>query len=115
MRFRILIVMFVLLLAACASNRGGYTEAKSVENRLNQLSESELAMKLGAPTEKVQLTDGSMVWTYRDKSEGLTGGECTISVVMKNGRVMSSTVTARDRSWVSYPLGSCVNIIANLD
>lgn len=107
--------MLVLFLPACASNKGGYTKANNVENRLNQLSAPEVAIKLGAPSGNVQLTDGSTVWTYRDNPEGLSGGQCTISVVIKNDRVISSTVTASDRSWVAYPLGSCVNLIANLD
>jgi len=35
-------------------------------------------MKLGAPTEKADLSDGGSVWTYRDKVKGVTGGECTV-------------------------------------
>jgi hypothetical protein len=115
MNHKILFVLLTVLLSACASNRGGYTKSSDVESRLNQLTEAEVAMKLGAPTDKVSLSDGGSVWTYRDKSAGLTGGECTVSLVIKNGHVVSSTVTARDRSWVSYPLGSCVNILSNLD
>jgi hypothetical protein len=115
MRYFILLIIFSLILAGCATNQGGYTKPDQVVNRLKQLSESEVAMMLGAPTEKVELSDGSQTWTYRDDSEGLTGGECTISLVIKAAKVTNAMVTARDRSWVSYPLGSCQNILANLN
>ena len=111
----LLFILLAIILSSCASNKGGYTKPSDVESRLNQLTEAEAAMRLGAPTEKVDLSDGGAVWTYRDKSSGLTGGECTVSLVIKEGHVASSSVTARDRSWVSYPLGSCVNILSNLD
>ena len=108
------IIMSALMLAGCATNQGGYTKPDQVVNRLKQLSEPEVAMMLGAPTEKVELSDGSQTWTYRDDSEGLTGGECTISLVIKAAKVTNAMVTARDKSWVSYPLGSCQNILAHL-
>lgn len=115
MSYRILLVFITIVISSCASNRGGYTKSSDVERRLNQLTEADVATKLGAPTDKAKLDDGGSVWTYRDKSEGLTGGECTVSLVIKQGHVVSSTVTARDRSWVSFPLGSCENILSNLD
>lgn len=99
----------------CATNQGGYTKPEEVASRLKQLSEAEVAMMLGAPTEKVALSDGSQTWTYRDDSEGLTGGECTVSIIIKDSKVIKAMVTARDKSWLSYPLGSCQNILANLN
>ena len=115
MGYKLFIILLAATLSSCATNRGGYTNSSDVVNRLNQLTETEVAMKLGAPTEKADLSDGGSVWTYRDKVKGVTGGECTVSVVIKNGHVISSTITARDRSRVSFPLGSCVNILSNLD
>ena len=115
MRTLSLMIISVLFLGGCATNQGGYTKPDQVVNRLKQLSEAEVAMMLGAPTEKVELSDGSQTWTYRDDSEGPTGGECTISVLIKESKVINAMVTARDKSWVSYPLGSCQNILANLN
>jgi len=74
--YKIFIILFAVFLTSCASNKGGYTKSSDVESRLNQLTETGVAIKLGAPTKKVDLSDGSSVWTYRDKSGGLTGGEC---------------------------------------
>lgn len=108
--------LFILLgitLIGCASNPGGYKVEKEAENKLMSMSEEEVAMSLGAPTEKVKLSNGAMAWTYRDEAKGLTGGQCTISLMLKNGKVLKASVTANDRSWVSFPLGSCVNLLGN--
>lgn len=110
-----IIIIFSFVIFGCATNQGGYKNSSEVVQRLKQLSEAEVAMMLGAPTQKIELSDGSQTWTYRDKSDGLTGGECKVSLTIKNERVVNAIVTARDRSWVSYPLGSCQNILANLN
>ncbi len=111
----LLIFPYFVFLQSCATNPGRYKTEESAEARLMQLTEAEIAIKLGAPTERVITSDGGEVWTYRDKAESLTGGECTVSVVIKNGRVITASVTAKDRSWLSYPLGSCKNIPGNFE
>ena len=105
----------IIIVSGCATNQGGYTKSVDVINRLKQMSEAEVAMLLGAPTEDVELSDGSKTWTYRDDAKGITGGECTVSVMLKNSQVVNAMVAARDISWISYPLGSCRNILANLN
>jgi hypothetical protein len=80
-----------------------------------RLSESELSAKLGAPTQSVKLSDGTVTWTYRDNAGGLSGGECTVSVNIKDGRVVRAFVNKTDLSPLSFPLGSCRNILGYLD
>ena len=110
-----LLLIAVILMLGCSSNKGGYTSPDEVVYRLKQLTESELAIKLGSPTQRVALSDGSETWTYRDDSEGLTGGECVVTVLVNSSKVTDASISARDRSWVSFPLGSCANILGNLD
>lgn len=109
----IILITILLNLISCASNPGNYKSEEEAENKLLSLTEEQVAMNLGAPTEKVTLSSGAQTWTYRDDVSGITGGECTVSVIIKEGKVIQASVTADDRSWVSYPLGSCKNIFGN--
>jgi outer membrane protein assembly factor BamE (lipoprotein component of BamABCDE complex) len=107
-------ILFISLMAGCATNAGGYKTPTEVVNRLNGMSKEDLAMKLGAPTESQILSD-SEVWTYRGYTAGLRGGQCIITAYIKNGYVVSSNVKAFDLSPLAAPLGSCSCIIGNLD
>ena len=100
---------------SCASNPGGFKTEESVERKLMSLSEEQVAINLGAPTERVKLSSGAETWTYRGEVSGITGGECTVSVIIKNTKVIQASVTAKDRSWASFPLGSCTNLLGNLN
>ena len=108
----------ILLLAvtslSCATNPGGFKTEESIEQKLKSMNEEQIAMTLGAPTERVSLSNGAETWTYRGETSGITGGECTVSVTIKNTKVTQSSLTAKDRSWASFPLGSCTNILGNL-
>ena len=104
-----------IILIGCASNPGGYKSEGAVEHRLTGMSEAQIATKLGAPTQRVRLSSGGESWTYRDTAGCLKGGDCTVGLVIKNGIVQSASVTARDRSFLSFPLGSCQNLLCNLD
>ncbi len=115
MHLRGIAVLSILFVSACATNKGGYTDTSDVERRLRGMTEAEVVAKMGAPTESVKLSDGSFSWSYRDEIGGLTGGECTINLVLKDAVVTAATVYARDRSFVSFPLGSCKNLIGNLN
>lgn len=106
---------FSFLLHGCATNVGGYTSTNQLEDRLVGMSEEELAMALGAPTQRTTLRDNSEVWSYRTRTEGLRGGQCNVSVTMDEGYVVSSNINKRDRSPVAAPLGSCGALIGNLD
>jgi major membrane immunogen (membrane-anchored lipoprotein) len=108
-------VVAAVLLASCATNEGGFTKSSDVEARLVGMPELELAQKLGAPTEQANLSDGTTIWTYRSNDDFLNGGKCTVSVTIKDHSVASAKVLAQDRSWVSFPLGSCASIIGKLD
>ena len=111
-KYIILLLSFNFI--SCASNPGGYKTEESVENKLSSMTEEQIAMTLGAPTERVALSNGAETWTYRGEVSGITGGECTVSVTIKNSKVIQSSVTAKDRSWASFPLGSCTNLLGNL-
>ena len=115
MATKFLVTVSAALFTACATNQAGYTEPDEVTARLNQLDETEVIMMMGAPTEVMELSDGVKAWTYRDDIDGLTGGECAITVVIKDQQVIRANVAARDASWVSFPLGSCKNLLANLN
>jgi len=106
-------ILLSLTMIGCASNPGGYKSEESVERKLMSLTEQEVVLNLGAPSKQVTTSSGAVAWTYRDEANGLTGGKCTISLVIKKGKVLSASVTAKDRSWVSFPLGSCENILGN--
>lgn len=105
------------LLAACATNDGGYTKSNDVEKRLTQLTSLEVVSKLGAPTETMQLNADTQVWTYRSNSNfnSVTGGKCTVSVTVADEKVIAASVISMDRSFVSFPLGACAPVIGNLD
>ena len=79
------------------------------------MTKEELAIKLGAPTESVKVSEELEVWTYRTESVGLTGGQCVISISLKNGAVISTKINKTDYSPLAAPLGSCSSIIGNLD
>lgn len=111
----LLVCTIAATVVGCATNAGGYRTEETVSARLMEMSESEVAMRMGAPTDKTVLSDGKVLWSYRDDAEGLTGGECTVSMVIEGGEVVSANVVARDRSFVSFPMGSCQNLIGNLD
>lgn len=108
-------ILSVMSFSGCATNAGGYSSSGEVEDRLMGMPKSELAMVLGAPTERAEISENSEVWTYRVHTEGLTGGQCDVSVTIKNDRVESSRIAARDRSPVAAPLGSCSSLIGSLD
>lgn len=91
----LLLILFFLCVAACSSNRGAYKTEKEIENRLVGMTELNLATRIGSPTERNKLSDGTDVWTYRDDAEGLTGGECTVTLVLQEGVAISASVVAR--------------------
>ena len=113
---RILVFLVLgLVSTGCATNAGGYRSASAVQERLTGMTVEELSMKLGAPTQAMQISKSSEVWTYRAHSDGLTGGQCVISVTIKHGMVVSALVNKTDRSPLAAPLGSCSSVIAGLD
>lgn len=113
---KVLLVLLMLTpLANCSSNAGGYTNTADVEKRLIGMSESTLATTLGAPNSQTKLSNGAAAWTYRVNDPSVTGGMCTVTTVLNNGFVTDATVISRDRSWVSFPLGACAQLLARLD
>ena len=110
-----LIFLSLFIISGCATNAGGYTRTSEVQNRLQGMTKEELAIKLGAPTESIKVSKELEVWTYRTGSVGLTGGQCVISVSLKNNAVVSTKINKTDYSPLAAPLGSCSSIIGNLD
>jgi outer membrane protein assembly factor BamE (lipoprotein component of BamABCDE complex) len=104
-------------LACCATNEGGYRTSSAVEARLMGMNEAEVATLLGAPTEQVALAGGMKSWTYRSGADDydVTAGRCTVALTIQGGKVITAKVTARDRSFISFPLGSCSSIIGRLN
>lgn len=99
----------------CATNAGGDKTVDQVSTRIMGMSEEEVAMKLGAPTEHIRLTSGAKVWTYRSKVVGMGGGQCIVSMTFKYGVVASNTVKSYDRAPMAQPLGGCRAVIGALD
>jgi len=102
-------------ISGCATNAGGYTNKEAVNKRLVGINKEEVATKLGAPTDSIKISENIEVWTYRTGSAGITGGQCIISLTIKNGVVISSNINKTDFSPLAAPLGSCSSIIGNLD
>ncbi|MCH8347229.1 MAG: hypothetical protein IH901_01840 [Proteobacteria bacterium] len=109
-----LIFLFPVFLASCASNDAGIKKESQLERYLVGFSQEELVAYLGAPTQDQTLSNGKQVWTYRDDAEGLTGGECTLTLIFNNGITENVTVLSRDWSPLSFPMGGCQNIIGRI-
>lgn len=106
--------VLALSLASCASNKGGYKTEADVERRVLRMTREEVLVDLGPPTKQAALEGGRESWRYESQVSGLTGGECTLSLVVDTKRVVQAKLSANDRSWVAYPLGSCTKIIQTL-
>jgi hypothetical protein len=113
--YGVLFLPTLLIFAGCATNAGGYTNTSEVQTRLQGITKEELAITLGAPTESIKVSDKLEVWTYRTGSVSLTGGQCVISVSLKNDAVVATKINKTDYSPLAAPLGSCSSIIGNLD
>ena len=106
--------VFALSLASCATNKAGYKSEDAVERQLLRMTREEVLVDLGPPTKKTVLEGGREGWRYGSEVGGLTGGECTLSLVVDAQRVVQAKLSANDLSWVSFPLGSCTKIIQTL-
>lgn len=111
---RILPVMLVLLLFGCATNKGGYRTEQSVEHQLLKMTKEQVLVDLGPPTKKTTLDGNRESWRYESEVGGLTGGECTLSILFVGEKVSQAKLSANDLSWASFPLGSCTKIIQTL-
>jgi len=111
------IIIGTALLSGCATNKGGYTSGKQVTDRLKGMSKRDVALKIGAPQKTLSLGANSEVWTYRarDDVENLRGGNCTLTLLMENDRVVKANIVYADRSFISFPLGSCQQFLIGLD
>lgn len=109
-------VMFLLVafICGCASNKSGYRTEAAVGQRLMSMSKDEVLIDLGPPHKKTKIDDERESWRYESEVGGLTGGECTLSLVFKGEKVSQAKLSANDLSWVSFPLASCSKIIQTL-
>ncbi|WP_154653828.1 hypothetical protein [Spongiibacter marinus] len=111
-------LLALCLLAACSTNQGGYRTTSSVEQRLIGMPIDEVAFKLGAPTNSVDISGSQKIWSYRSDSHSewqLVGGKCDISVTFEDGIVVRAVVNKTDHSPLSAPMAACSGIIGNLD
>ena len=112
-----LAILFALVLSGCAwqvSNKGGYKTEAEVELRIIQMTKDEVLADLGPPKTRVKLSDGSESFRYESEVGGLTGGECTLSILFDGEKPKTVKLNARDISWISFPLGSCALILGTL-
>lgn len=108
------ILILYLAVGGCASNKGGYKTEAAVEKQIYTMTKEEVLIDLGPPTKKVDLGEGRESFRYESEVGGLTGGECTLTIVFQGNKPSNVKLSANDLSWVSWPLGSCTKIIQTL-
>lgn len=111
---RTFLLILALLFVGCATNKGGYRTEQSVENQLMRMTKEEVLVDLGPPAKKTTLDEDRESWRYESEVGGLTGGECTLSILFSGEKVNQAKLSANDLSWLSFPLGSCTKIIQTL-
>ncbi|MCB1939992.1 MAG: hypothetical protein KDF24_04950 [Rhodocyclaceae bacterium] len=109
-----LLLLSILLVVGCASNKGGYRAEAAVEQKLMTMNKDEVLIDLGPPHKKVKIDEERESWRYESEVGGLAGGECTLSILFKGEKVVQAKLSANDLSWVSFPLASCSKIIQTL-
>jgi len=110
----LLSIILASLVLGCATNKGGYRTEQSVELQIMKMTKEEVLVDLGPPTKKTTLDADKESWRYESEVGGLTGGECTLSLLFQKEKVIQAKLSANDLSWVSFPLGSCTKIIQTL-
>src|SRR5690606_11149216 len=108
------ILVIAVFLFACASVPSGYTTSEEVEAALKGKNKEFVVTTIGAPNSRIHVEDNIESWTYTSFASGLTGGECKMTVTFVGDSVAKTVLNAADRSWVSYPLGSCRNLLKDL-
>lgn len=103
------------LLGSCATNAGGYRSEAAIVQRLKQMDKGEIALKLGAPTERVPIDQTRETWTYDSALVSVIGGQCKISISFEGDQVKDAVVNSFDYSPLAAPMGSCSQIIRALD
>ncbi len=103
------------LVAGCATNAGGFRSEAEVVERLKQLTMLEVSLKLGAPTERVDLGNDRETWTYDSVLVSIIGGQCKISITFEGDSAIDALVNSFDYSPLAAPMGSCSQLIRKLD
>ena len=111
---KMVLALLVLFVIGCATNKQGYRTEEAVENQLIGMTKTEVLIDLGPPHKKAEIDENIETWRYQAEVGGLTGGECTLSIVFEENTVSQAKLSANDLSWVSFPLGSCTPIIQTL-
>lgn len=111
---RMFLTLPLVMLCACSTNEGGYTNAASVEQKLVGMNKVQVVASLGAPRSRVSAAPGYETWTYYNSDVRLTGGTCTVLLTFNGEKTVEAHVAARDISFVSFPLGSCSPILGGL-
>ena len=112
MKITLILAMFII--TGCATNKGGYRTEYAVETQLMKMTKEEVLIDLGPPLKKSAFESNRESWRYESEVGGLTGGECTLSILFDEEKVCQAKLSANDLSWLSFPLGSCTKIIQTL-
>ena len=111
---KIIILLIIFTFFGCATNKGGYRNESAVEQQLMKMTKEEILIDLGPPDDLTTIDENRESWRYQSEVGGLTGGECTLSILFYGEKVKQAKLSANDLSWVSFPLGSCTKILQTL-
>jgi hypothetical protein len=114
-RTNVLFALVFSFLSACATNAGGYRSETDVVERLRQMNKDEVALKLGAPSNRITVDETKETWTYDTALVSIIGGQCKVSISFEGDKVTDAVVNSFDYSPVAAPMGSCRQIIRALD
>ena len=101
------LAIVMIFVVGCATNKQGYKTEEAVENQLIGMTKTEVLIDLGPPHKKAVIDESIESWRYQAEVGGLSGGECTLSIVFEGDIVSQAKLSANDLSWVSFPLGAC--------
>lgn len=111
----LLSALTLIVAAGCATNAGGYRSEAAVIQRLKQMNKNEVALKLGAPSGRIEVDQQRETWTYDTALVSVIGGQCKVTISFDGDQVQDAVINSFDYSPVAAPMGSCRQIIRALD
>jgi len=98
-----------------ATNVGGYVSEEAIAQRLKGMDKAEISLKLGAPSQRVEVDKLRETWTHDSSLVSVIGGQCRVSIAFEGEKATAAMVNSFDYSPLAAPLGSCRQIIRALD